>query len=460
MLTARVFPGLIIGTFPPGIGPVEMLIMPLDPDVRVMSLLFAAAIASAVLVTLAPAVRVTRANLVLASKGESAMDVRRSRLRGGLVAMQIGACVLFLVGAAGLIKESTRLANPDPGISFQRVSSVRIAPHLRADVAARLRSDPAIEYVAAAWRPPLLGPLAPVGVVASGTRIERNAGFMVVSPEYFPLFDIRIVQGRSFTSEESDAGAPVALVSQATARTLWPGLDPLGQTLDVVRPSVRRPGRLPDHTSVRVIGVAEDVVNGLLLDGIDTTCVYFTTGIRSTGDVSLLVRARTEAQAGRQAAIAAIKAIDPNATFQVYTIRDIFGLLRWTFQAFYVTALVLGVVGLVLAFSGTYAVVAFLVTQRTREFGVRMALGATVAQIISTMMRDTLRTASIGVAGGVAVSAAIVVLFRGAIVIIPAISAGPYLVGTGVVLVATMVAALLPSLRATRIDPSKALRVD
>jgi predicted permease len=460
LLTARIFPMLIVGTFPPGLGPVEMIMVPLDPDVRVMSFLFAAAVASAVLVTLAPAVRVTRANLVRASKGESAMDVRRSRLRTGLVAMQIGACVLFLIGATGLIKESTRLADPDARISYERVTSVRVSPAIRADVAARLRSDPAVDYVAAAWRPPLVGPLRPIGVVASGTRIEQNANFMVVSSEYFPLFDIRIVQGRAFTAQEAEDSAPVVLVSAATARTLWPGRDPIGQTLDLVPPSVRRPGRLPNHASVRVIGVTEDVVSGLILDGVDKTCVYFATGIRSSGDTSLLVRGRTDGAAVRGAAAAAIKAIDPDATFETFSIREVMGLMKWTIQAFSVTASVLGVVGLLLAFSGTYAVVAFLVTQRTREFGVRMALGASVAHIISGMMTETLRTASIGLAAGVAVSIALVRLFRGAIVIIPELSLGPYLLGVGIVLTATLVAALLPSLRTTRIDPSKALRVE
>ena len=192
--------------------------------------------------------------------------------------MQIGACVLFIVGASGLIEESRRLANPDPGISYERVTDVRLAPPLRSQVAARLAADPAIERVAAAWRAPLDGPLQPIGVVASRTRIEQTAGFMVVSPEYFPLFDIRVVRGRTFTALEADAGAPVVLVSEATARTLWPGLDPVGQTLDLVPSRGRQASRRPAHTSVRVIGITEDVVSGLLMDGVDATCVYFATG--------------------------------------------------------------------------------------------------------------------------------------------------------------------------------------
>src|SRR4030095_7824300 len=278
--TARAFPALVIATFPKGIVPVEMARAPLDPDLRVRTVLFVAAVASAVAVSLAPAARVTRANLVRASRGETALDAERSRLRTGLVATQIGACVLFLVGTFGLVDESRRMANPDPGLSYERVAEVRIAPPLRAELARRLASDPLVERVAASWRPPLTGTLSRTNVVASETRIEQNAGFMVVSPDYFPLFDIRVVQGPAFTVLEADEGASVALVSAATARALWPGLDPIGQTLEIL-PAPTQSGRLPDHTSVRIIGVAEDVVSGTLLERVDATCVYFATGLQS-----------------------------------------------------------------------------------------------------------------------------------------------------------------------------------
>ncbi len=460
IVLGRAFPALILATFPQGFVPVDVFLMPLDPDVRVMALLFAAAVTSAVLVTLAPAVRVTRANLVQASKGEVAMDSRRSRLRAGLVAMQIGACALFLVGATGLIQESRRIANPNTGISYERVADVRMAPELRAAVAARLASDPAVERVAAAWEPPLAGPLEQIGVVASETRIERTAGFAVVSPEYFALFDMRVVRGRAFTTLEADQGAPVVLVSQATAHALWPGLDPIGQTLVLTAPRARRLVRRPTHTSVRVIGVTEDVVSGTLLDGRGETCVYFATGFASPGPLSVLVRGRRDAASVRAPVAAAINAIEPQSPFQFYSMLTMMGMMAWIFQAFSVAASFLGVVGLLLAFSGTYAVVAFLMTQRTREFGIRMALGATVRNIVSGMMGETLRIALLGLGAGLAVAAGLVRLFSGTIPIIPAFSLGPYLVAAAIVLAATAVAALMPSLRVARIDPSKALRVD
>ena len=462
MVSARVLPALMLATWPRDVIAIDMLVLPIDPDARVLAVLFAAAVTSALLVTLAPAVRAARADLVQASKGGAAIDPRRSRLRTGLVAMQIGACTLFLVWASGLIEQTRHIANPDTRLSHERVANVQVTGKLRAAIAERLAADPTVERVAAAMKSPLAGPLESIGVVASATRLERIAGFTAVSPEYFPMFDIRVVRGRAFSAEEADQNAPVVVVSEATARLLWPNLDPIGQTLEITPASVRRAARRPSHTSVRVIGVAEDVINGMLLDGIDETCIYFATSLRSPGAQAqtMLVRGRRDAASMRAAVTAAVKAIEPDATFQFFSLLSMMGAMGWIFQAFSTTASVLGAIGLVLAFSGTYAVVAFLMTQRTRELGIRMALGATVRGIVSGMINETLRIALVGLGCALALAALAAGYFSGPLPFIPMFGVRAYLTGTAIVLTATVMAALLPSLRGARIDPSKALRVD
>jgi predicted permease len=460
LVTARVFPAAILATFPAGVLPVENVLVPLDPDVRVMAFLVAAAVVSAVLITLAPTGRLANMRLARASRGE-ASDARGSRLRSGLVAMQIGACALFLVGAGGLLDESSRLSNPQLNLSYERVSLVNTDPRVRAMVATRLASEPAVEGVAVASKPPVVnGRLPTTRMTASATSIVQNTGYTVVSPEYFALFDIQIVRGRTFTPAEASAGATVALVSQATAAALWPGLDPLGQTLDVAStPGGRADPRLP-RGRMRVIGVTEDVATGSILDGLDASCVYFPADVKAPLEMSLLVRGRIDNIEGlRSAVTAAVEEVAPETPVQVLPIRTLAGGAAWMFQASSVVVSLLGVIGLLFAYSGTHAVVSFLVAQRTREFGVRMALGATAWRIVRGMLVETSRTASIGLVVGLAMAAGLVRLFSGAVAM-PDFGFRPFVVGAAIVLVATASAALAPLRGTARIDPAKALRTE
>jgi len=155
-----------------------------------------------------------------------------------------------------------------------------------------------------------------------------------------------------------------------------------------------------------------------------------------------------------------VKAVAPEATFQVFSMRTAVGAGAWIFRAFSVTASILGIVGLLFAYSGTHAVVSFLVAQRTREFGVRMALGATAWQSVRGMLVQTSRTAFIGLAAGLAVAGGLVRLFSASAAMMPDFGARPFVVGAAIVLVATAVAAMWPLRNAARIDPAQALRTE
>jgi len=456
---ARVFPAVVLATFPAGLMSIDNILVPLEPDWRVLTVLFTAAILSASLVALAPAGRLAATRLASASRGEASTDTRRSRLRSGLVAMQVGACALFLVAAAGLLEESARLANLQPNLRYDGVSLVRIDPAMRAAVARRLQSDPAVEQVAIAAKPPLMGPLPTARMTASLTGVAQSAGYMVVSPEYFPMFDVQVVRGRTFTPAEAAGGTAVALVSEATAAAMWPGLDPLGQTLDLAPAANERPDpRLP-RGRVRVIGVTEDVGNGSILEGLDASCVYLPASLEQPGELSLLVRARTDAAGALHAATAtAVRDVAPDTPFQVASFLTLVGAAAWIFQAFSVAASVLAVVGLIFAYSGTHAVVSFLLAQRRREFGVRMALGASTSRIGWGMLAETTRIGAIGVAVGLGIAAGFLRLFGGSIAIVPEVGARPFLAGAAIVLVATVIAALVPLRMLARIDPAQALR--
>jgi hypothetical protein len=301
------------------------------------------------------------------------------------------------------------------------------------------------------------GGLPTVTATASATSIAQTTGYTVVSPGYFPMFDIRIVRGRTFTPAE--AGEPIAIVSQGMAATLWPGQDALGQTLDLTAEPGGRPHRRLPSGRVRVIGVAEDVANGSLLRGIDPGWVYFPTDLAAVVDLRLVVKTKTGDVADLRAAVAAAVAdVAPDTSFEVTSLPALLGGGVWIFRAFSVVASILGLVGLAFAYSGTHAVVSFLVAQRRREFGVRMALGASAWRIVRAMLMETSRIASIALVAGLAIAAGVMQLLAGSIAILPRVGVAPFVVGAAILLVATVVAALSPLRTAARIDPAEALR--
>jgi predicted permease len=459
LVTARVLPLLILRTLPDGLPPAAPFLAPLDPDIRVLALLLVSAVISAVIVGLSPAIQVTRGSLARAVKGELGTAARISSLRTSLVALQIGACVLFMVGAISFASESRRLTRSETGLAYERVVDVRAAEQLRGALALRLAADPSVERIAAAWRPPFAGPLHTLRVSPSGGVVEQAAGFTVVSPEYFALFDIRLQRGRLFTPEEAQQNAAVVVVSEATARKFWPGLDAIGQALDVP-PAVSPSKRQPAHRRVHVVGITADAVNGAIVDGVDPTCVYFPTTLDSPGEMSLFVRARADVPALRRSIAAAAQAAQADATFQIYGMEQMLGLQFWALRAFSTAAALLATLGLILSFSGTYSVVAFVVTQRMREFGIRMALGATAQRIVVGVVGNALRVATVGVAGGLIVAVLLARVFDAAIEMMPAFGPQSYVIGATVVLVAAVMAALVPSVRTGRIDPSAALRAE
>jgi putative ABC transport system permease protein len=168
--------------------------------------------------------------------------------------------------------------------------------------------------------------------------------------------------------------------------------------------------------------------------------------LRSPGELSLLVRGRVDTASVKSSVTAAVDTIEPDAPFQIYPLREMVGLQVWTFKMISAIASTLGAIGLALAFSGTYAVVAFLVTARTREFGIRLALGGTLAQIVLGIVRGMLRMTPVGLGAG-AMLAVGLIRFLVAPAIIPAFGRAPYLIGATVVLLATATAALIPPRR-------------
>ena len=305
------------------------------------------------------------------------------------------------------------------------------------------------------------GMLMPLLVTATGQRDAVRVGMLGVSPEYFQVFRLPLVEGRIFTREETNANDDVVIVSAATARRFWPGQDAIGQELEISdRDRTGTGSNRAAQRHIRVIGIAPDVTSGALVDGIDATCVYLPVSLTAPGPMALLVRGRTTIAALRKDVRDAAEAIDPGRSFPIYPMRTVLGLQVWALEMFSTAAAALALIAMLLAVSGTYAVLAYLVSQRTREFGVRIAVGATPAAIVRGVIAQAARLAGAGMAIGAIAAAGLSRFLVSNVQILPSFGAGAYALGAVVMLTATIAAASMPSLRASRIDPSEALRAD
>jgi putative ABC transport system permease protein len=315
-----------------------------------------------------------------------------------------------------------------------------------------------VESTTAVWRAPLITAMQFLRVALDGNR-QQSAGFLAVSPEYFATMGVQIRRGRAFSTLESQQDAAVVIVSDATARLFWPEQEAIGQSLSIV-PATDPSERQPAHSQVTVIGVAEDVVNGTLLDGLARTTLYFPTTVASPNVTRLLLRVRGEPALALRSIASAIETSHPAAPIQISPMAERAAVQLWAFNVFSTIAAIAAVVGVLLSFAGTYGVVAFVMTQRRREFGIRMAIGATAGHIMTSVVGATLRTAIVAAAIGLAATVGLIRGVSAVVGLIPVIDPWIYVAGAAVVIVAAAAASLLPAMTAIRLNPSSALRAE
>jgi predicted permease len=455
--TIRFIEDLLFRTLPPML--VELFHpVALTPDIRVFLFILGAAAASTLLSGLVPAIQATRPGLLYATRGDFSADFHPARLRNALVVSQVTVCVLLLICSGVLLRASRRLQESDVRLIAEGVLEIEFYANL-AKIADRLEREPRVESVASAWRTPLMGSLRTIPV-APGKDFVR-AGYNFVSPQYFPIFRIPLVRGRNFTVEESRAGAPVVIVSEATAARLWPGQDALGQTLRIepdAKADAHKP--VPAFHMARVIGIAGDVMSGWIGDGIDTTCIYFPTAPGAATSDVLLVRVKGEPEAVRRALDEAISSVAAGSVSSVVPVEQAFAMQIYPFRAASWIASFLGGLALVLSLSGIYGVLSYLVSQRTKEIGIRMALGATTSSVVRIVLSQSMRLAVLGIMIGATLALGVSRLFASELQNVNTFDALAYFGSIAVALAAALAAAYVPSRRAASVDPVTALRCD
>ena len=457
---------LMLATLPRGyLDYVPMLT--LQSDARVFGFMLAASVFSALLFGLAPAVQATRSNVMQAARGEFTTDFRPARLRDALVIGQVTVSVLLLICAAVLLRANNRLQGLDVGLQTRGLVAIEIKDSFRGRMNQDLASDPGVQAIAGASKVPFEGSLPRVPVLPEHAVEPVSAGYMYVSPEYFQVFQLPILRGRNFTGDEARAGAALAVISQATAHRLWPAGDALGKTLRIERsPRQRRSladpqAGPPAHTSVRVIGIARDAVNGWVGDGVDRTCLFLPTTPQAPGNV-LFVQVRGEPEVVRRKIDSTLSASLPGAIAQIHTMDEILAVQQYPFRASYWISAAIGVLALLLTLSGVYGVLSYLVTQRTKEIGIRVALGAGTGSVAGLVLKQSLRFSAVGTVFGAlgALGASRILASQIEASLFDSLDLPAYAMVGVAVMAASACAAWLPARRASRIEPLTTLKYD
>jgi hypothetical protein len=290
--------------------------------------------------------------------------------------------------------------------------------------------------------------MAPPGADEADDSVEPiTVGLNAVAPGYFDVAGVEIVRGRPLGAEDGPDAAPAVVINETLAVRLWPGEDPVGRVL-------------PTRGGLVVVGIARDATY-YELGELTQTQAYLSALQSLEPDIHLFVRADGDAAALAAPVQAELRRMDPQLAFSLVTTME--SVVDDELARYEVSAVLVGLFGaiaLVLAAAGLYGVVSFLVSRRTREIGVRMALGADRGQVAARVMRSALRLAALGVVIGLAGAAALRGFTERLLFGVDPGDPMP-LIGASLVLIAvTAIAAAGPARRATRVDPLVALRAE
>src|SRR5437899_285241 len=357
--------------------------------------------------------------------------------------------------ALGAARKADRLPT---GMRTSDVVELDLDDHARDAALRRLRSEPIVADLGASMQAPLDGMYPSLGVRVSGAPRIAVAGVDFVDAGFFRVLDVPIVRGRAFTADEERQAAPVAVVSEAAALALWPGGDPIGQFV-VQSAEPPRQSALARVRSARVIGVSRNAVSGWIGTGLERPVIYYPTRADSAG-TKILARVSGDASQARQRIDRDIGAVDQSAVIEIHTLEDYLAVQRWPFKIFSWASSAIGAIALLLTLIGIYGVLSYLVAQRTKEIGIRMALGASVGGVVGQVLRQSARYGVVGIVPGTVLALGVSKLFASALFILDTFDPTGYAFGATVVLIACLAAAWAPARRAARVDPMVALRYE
>ena len=418
-------------------------------DWRVLAFCFVATLVAAVLSGVLPG--------VLPETG------RRRRFRGALVAVEACLSVVLLAGAGLLLKSFVKLQAVNPGYNPEHVLSMRVTlpPSKYRNAIERLRALPGVRSAAAVSRLPLSGggrggdPFSIEGrAYSTSGRVPQVATTHFATLDYWNVLRIPLIAGRVFDAHDAPGGPPVAVINEAMARGFWNGAeDALGRHIMLGAP---RPGA----QWMTIVGVVGDVrTASLRIDPIPQ--IYVPYGQSAPAGMFIVLRTERDPMAVAVSASRQIAAIDPDQpVFEVRTLEERFAssIGRDRFQTSLLGAFSL--IALLLAAMGIYGVLAQSVARRTREIGIRMAVGARRGDVLRLIVAQGMAPALAGLAAGVACALGFTRLLASQLFATQSTDAATYCIVIAVFVVVALAACYLPALRATRVEPMEALRYE
>ncbi|HKR25955.1 MAG TPA: FtsX-like permease family protein, partial [Acidobacteriaceae bacterium] len=413
-----------------------------------------------------------------ALKANAATSPRRGyRIRGLLVATQVAVSAVLVIAGSLLIHSAIRAVAMSTGyddahtldVSLEFPMTAAYTPDHEAalvrDLRNRLATIPGVADVTVARAPDdemsREGLVSVNGEEPSLHNMKADLYYTWVEPNYFETLGIPLLLGRAPT--RSDEQEHAVVLSESAARALWPGGNPLGRKLrmgtDARYHSVTEP--LPDGPEWQVIGVVRDTRGGML-DGSDSAQVYLPLPAKYVQDYPLLMRTRSDPTQLIAAVAAAVAAVDPNVSATAQTLEQMLvqtpPFLAPALAASF--ASITGLLGLVLAAIGIYGTVSYIVVLRTREVGIRMAMGAKKRDILKLILGESTRPVVAGLSVGVLLACGVAWLLRHVLYGIHTIDAISFAGVSALFLVIAVLAAVIPSRRAMRVDPVVALRYE
>ena len=442
-------------------------------DWRIFFYSFAIALLAGLVVGVVPALRVAKANVnTVLHEGSRGVTAGRHWLRDGLVALQIAGSLVLLVIAALFVRSLTAMQTMDFGFRPDHVVNFSIdareigmtdgeARDLAASLSARLHQLAGVDSVSHASSVPLSyfnngsDRMVIDGAPVPANPDDLNAGYNVVSPEYFHVMGIDLLRGRAFTEADNEHGVDVAVVSESTARKFWPHQDPMGRTFRMQNEKGRK---------LQIVGIARDAEFQIFGGAKAQPYFYLPYAQHFKGNTLMVFQLRSDRDLLSLIPVAekTIHALAPQLPiFQVLTMRQglytLNGLLL--FQIGASLAAIMGGLGLTLAVIGLYGVVSYAVSRRIHEIGLRIALGASRSSVFRMIYRQSVVVIAIGLGFGLVLALLVVQAARG-FVTVSVWDPITYIVVAAVLASAALASCYFPARYATAVEPMVALRED